>query len=370
MKKLLVASAFALLASAAFAFSWSGIIDNNTKVSTSEFKAYTLEQSNGIYLSANSKINNNMRLAAEGLYKYNLTLTESSKTFSNIADVDLLKLSGLWKVGTSNVALDFGRFSISDISNTVFSQCSDGLNFKYETAKMKVGLYGGYTGFLNSLNVSMVDTLPDTKDFYSLTAAYIPVGVNFAATTVLGSNVLGAQSFYFKAISTGLTDKIYGTVSLTGPIKTVGSYSAVVVAGLNDYKNFMLYAKADAAAFIANKGMVSGGVEYASGNNGGLKNFVTITSKPVTCTGIQTSGVIVPKVSAMYVSGGLFASLTEKIVVTMPENSADFAGVDSTLSVLYNVFSDLQIGFDVLAFTAKESANSKYSFTAKATLAF
>lgn len=370
MKKSIVLAALSIFASAAFALSWSGIIENNTKVSTVDFSNATLDQSNGVYLSVNAPINKTLRFSGEALYKYNWNFTDSNNTFSNIADVDLLKLSGLWKLGTANLALDAGRFSISDLSGTVFSQCSDGVNVKYETAKWKAGLYAGYTGLLNSLNVSMTDTLSETHDFYSLAAAYIPVGVNYAYTSLLGSNVIGAQAYFFKAISDGFKDKIYGTVSLSGPVSTTGSYSTAAVLGVNDYNDFMLYAKADYSAFISNKGMVGTGIEYASGDQGPFKKFVTVTSKPVSCTGILTSGVIVPKLNAMFVNKNVFASLIEKVVITMPETEADFAGVDSTLTVLYNLFSDVQLGCDVMAFVGKESKSNKFSATVKATLAF
>lgn len=370
MKKSFAIAVFALCASMGFALSWNGLFENNTKVSTPDFKNGSFDQSNGIYLSVNAPINKTMRFTGEALYKYNLNLTDNKSTFSNIADVDLFKFSGIWTSGNSNISVDAGRFSISDLAAAFFTQTSDGVNFKYETAKWNVGVYGGYTGLLNSLNVSMSETLAETKDFYSLSVAYIPVGLNFSLTSLFGSTSLGGQAYLFKAVTSEKTDKMYGTVSISGPVSNVGVYSAAVVVGFDNWKDVMLYAKADYSAFISNKGVIGAGVEYASGNQGALKSYKTITAKTVSSTSIPASGVIVPKLSGMFVANNLVATVTEKVVFGMPETQVDFVGVDSAVTVLYNVFSDVQIGCDLMAFVGKDSAANKYSVTAKATLAF
>jgi len=370
MKKILSLALLSVFVSAAFSFSWNGVLDNNTKLSTTGFKELTLDQSNGIYLSVNVPVNEALRFTAEGMYKYNVNVTASKTTLTNTADIDLFKVNYLMKLGTSNLSFDAGRFSYSDVSGAVFSQCSDGVNVKYETAKWKAGFYGGYTGILNSLNVSMTEVRSGSHDFYSLCVPYIPLGVNFAYTSLFGSNAIGAQAFYFKSASNNYTDKIYGIVTLSGPVSTNGSYSTALVAGLNNYKDFMLYLKADYTAFINNNCMFNGGIEYASGNHGAIKSFVPITYKSASSSGLQVSGVVLPKASIIYVNSELFASLTEKIVLSVPEEKLDFAGVDSSLTVLYNVFSDLQVGGDVTAFIGKDSSANKFTFTAKASLAF
>ena len=46
-----VVAACFLFASSLCAISWSGVIDDNTKISTSEFLEFSLFQSNGVYFS-------------------------------------------------------------------------------------------------------------------------------------------------------------------------------------------------------------------------------------------------------------------------------------------------------------------------------
>lgn len=367
MKKSLGLIALTFIIASSFAASWSGVLDNNTKLFTTDFDKMAITQSNGIFLSTNVPINETFRFSGEVLYKYNLNAMESKTDFQNIVDADLIKLNGLWKMGTSNLSFDAGRFIISDLSSTVFSQTSDGVNVNYETAKWKVGAYVGYTGLLNSLNVSMTDLTISKNDFYNLTVAYVPASVNFAYTSLFGSNVIGAQAYYFLGITEGLTNKLYGEISLSGPVSTSGSYSTSVVAGLND-KDFMLFAKADYSAFISKKTIVGGGIDFAT------KNFVTITAKTASSNGTPLSGVLVPRINGMFVSDKFIATLNEKIVFSIPQNqpdkSFDFVGLDSAITVLYNIFSDLQVGCDVGAFVSKEKGQNLFSVTAKATLVF
>ena len=153
MKKLVISGilATAFVFSSAFAISWSGMVDNNSKLSANnDFSVMALEQSNGVYLSVNSNIvdGGSLRFSGEGLYKYkfNYNFDTKDNSFKNIADVDLLKLSGDWSIANGHLALALGRYKYSDFSGTVFSQTSDGLYLTYDTLKIKASVYGGFTG--------------------------------------------------------------------------------------------------------------------------------------------------------------------------------------------------------------------------------
>ena len=86
---------------------------------------------------------------------------------------------------------------------------------------------------------------------------------------------------------------------------------------------------------------------------------------------MKNNGVIVPKVGVMYVAGKFFASATERIIITMPKDEAKLDGFDTSVNVIYNAFSDLQLGCDIGAYICKETkTNSNYYATVKASLAF
>jgi len=380
MKKLLgTITTVVVLASSLMAFTWSGLIDNNTKLSSNDFETYGLNQSNALYLSMNTPVSTsgNLKFSAEGLYKYTYNKADETSAFTNIIDLDLAKLSGKWNVSNGAVTLAAGRFLMSDSSGVVFAQTSDGLNLGYETGFIKASFYAGYTGLLNSLNVSMVDVNADATNtqFYNLSAGYIPLGLELAYTAFCDTNTIGFQGFYFLDPERKLNDKLYGTLSINGPVSSVGAYSFVTTVGSADLENdsLMLYSKFDFTYYLAQNGILSLGAEYASGSHLGLNPFTTITTRTAYNAGggMPLSGVILPNVTGIFIHNNLFASLTEKIVCAMPQEECTLQGFDTSVSVLYNVLSDVQVGCDITAFAdINTSSLNYYAATIRASLSF
>lgn len=364
-----------LLASAA-ALSWGGLVDNNTRFSSNDdFTRLALNQSNGIYFSVNSNLNKNasMRIAAEGLYKYNASFDfkENETKFKNIADVNLLKFTGNWALGPGALALNLGRFQYQNFSGSVFSQVSDGAYISFDTLDVKASVYAGYTGLLNRLNVSMVDN--ETKDddqFYALCPKYIPLAADISYKKLFEYHTVGLQAAAFLPLSDDYKMKAYGTLILNGYIGTLASYDARVTLGTEKFDGLMLDAKLDGTFYASNNLMVTAGGEYVSGAQGDIKPFLTISSRSFGGAPVY-NGVIVPKVGVMYVAGKFFASATERIIITMPKDEAKLDGFDTSVNVIYNAFSDLQLGCDIGAYICKETkTNSNYYATVKASLAF
>lgn len=380
MKKLLLTLTAGLFAvSSVFAFTWSGLVDNTTKGSTTDFENFGLYQANSLYLSMAVPVSasGNLKFSAEGLYKYNLNKTGDTSVFTNIVDLDLFKFAGKWNSDKGVAALAAGRFSYSDDSGVVFSQTSDGINFSFEGASLRTSVYAGYTGLLNSLNVSMLAVNPDADNtqFYDLCAGYVPLGLEIACTSLFGSNTIALQGLYFLDPARNMNDKLYGTLSLKGPLASIGAYSFVTTLGAADLSDFtpMIYSKIDFTCYVAQSGIISFGAEYASGAQFGLDPFSTVTSKTATNAGggMQLSGMILPNITGIFVYNNLFASLSEKVVCAMPEEELTFQGFDTTLSVLYNVLSDVQIGCDIAAFADISASSLSYcAATLKASLSF
>lgn len=377
MKKLIL-SAFASLCllSAVSALSWGGLLDNNSTLSTNDdFSAWSLNQSNGIYLSVTSDLNESgsLKFAAEGLYKYFLDcdFKNSDSKFKNVADCDLFKISGDWVTGNGAISLNAGRFLVSDFSGTVFSQTSDGLYLSYDSLKLNASLYAGYTGLLNRLNVSMVENeFEDDDQFYKLCPGFVPLAAGLSYKALFETNTIGLQGEVFVPVKEENKIKAYGTLSLSGQIGTAGNYNAKFILGTEKFDGLMLDAKLDAGIFLNASSMVSLGGEYVSGANGDIKPFVTISSRSFGHSGFS-NGVIVPKASFMYAAGKLYANATEMVIVAMPEKEAKLDGFDTGINILYNLFSDLQVGCDLSAYICtEEKARSNYSATLKASLAF
>lgn len=361
-----------------FALSWSGVIDNTTKISENhDFTVPVLEQSNGIYLSLRAPISKKGSLVfdAEALYKYNLkyAFKTNTSTFKNIVDSDLFRLSGSWKLGNGMLNMNAGRFYVNDSNGIVFNQISDGLLLAYNAKKFDAKLYGGYTGLLNSFNVSMVENtiVPEkNKDFYSLCPQYIPVMADFSYKTLFNKHTVGILGEAFIPVSTVYKQKMYGSVYLKGPVSTWGSYSVVFTAGTVEFKKFMFDGKADFNVYVP-KGMITAGAEYLSSANENILTFTGITSRTIT-NDSRFNGGIIPKLSYMFVKRNLYASVTGKGVIGITKADTKFHGIDVSGSVIFNILSDLQISCIIDTFTGfddyKKAGN--YAATLKAALQF
>lgn len=382
MKKIIVSSLLAVscLFSSAFALSWSGLVDDNTKLSANyDFSKIMLNQSNGIYLSVNSNLNadGSMRLAAEGLYKYSLNadFDANDSTFKNIADLDLFKFTGEWVTEGGLISLNLGRFNYSDFSGTVFSQESDGLYLSYSTRKIKAALYGGYTGLLNRLNVSMVENEYEEDDqFYALCPKYIPLLADFTYKGLFDVHSIGLQFAGYVPVTDDNNLKFYGSLIANGFLGTKASYDARFTLGSeqieNKFDGIMLDAKLDANFFASSNLMVTAGGEYVSGAQGDIKPFMTLSSRSFGGAPFY-NGVIVPKLGLMYAADKLYANLTERIIISLPEDEAKLDGFDTSVNLVYNLFSDLKLGCDLGAYICKEVKEmSSFYATVKASLAF
>ncbi len=361
-----------------FAVSWAGVIDNTTKFSENhDFSEPAMEQSNGVYLSVRAPISEKGSLVfdAEVLYKYNLkaAFKTNKTTFKNIVDCDLLRLSGSWKLGNGTFNMNAGRFFANDSNGTVFNQISDGLSLVYSAKKIDFKVYAGYTGLLNRINVSMTDNAvvaEDKDDFYRLCPQYIPVIADFSYKTLFNRHTIGLQGEAFFPVSDKLSQKTYGTIYLRGPISTNSSYSAFFTVGAVKFEKFMLDGSLDFNVFISN-GMITAGAEYLSSASDSLIAFTSITSRTVTNDPLFAGGVI-PKISYMYAKGKLYASITGKGVISMANNNTKFHGIDASGTVVFNIFSDLQITGIIDAFIGMDEAkkSSNYAATLKAALQF
>ena len=377
MKKILLSTILSLtFCLSSFAFSWSGLIDNNTRTSANhDFSAISLNQGNGIYLSFSHNLseNGNLRLAAEGLYKYSLNCDfKNNKTvFKNIADLDLLKFTGDWNLGNGSLSLSAGRFQYADYSGSVFSQLSDGLYLTYDNLKIKASLYAGYTGLLNRLNVSMVENENKEDDqFYALCPGYIPVAADFAYKALFETNTIGLQAAGYIPVSEKNKMKAYGSLVLSGYFGTIGSYDARFTLGTEKFERLMLDAKLDTNFYILSSLMLTLGGEYVSGAQGDIKPFVTLSSRSFGSAPVY-NGVIVPKAGLLFAAGNFYGSVTERAILSMPKDEVKLAGFDTSLNLAYKLFSDVLIACDAGAYICSEKNElSNYYATLKASLTF
>ncbi len=376
MKKLVLCSLLGVFSVSAFALSWGGILNNNSKLSANnDFSRLSLNQSNGVSFFVKSPLNSNenLKFSGEVLYKYNLDYDFDSKesTFTNILDCDLLKISGKWAFEKGTFSLDAGRFKFGDFSGTVFTQTSDGVAVSYDDIKIKAGFYAGYTGLLNRLNVSMTDNEYEAgQQFYKLCPQYIPLVANVAYKALFDSHTIALQGECFIPLKNELKTKAYATAMLNGSVGSSASYNLKATFGTQKFENLMLDTKATLNLFVIENSIISLSGEYVSGNQGLFDTFETITTRSYGNAPVS-GGVILPQAAFVYAKNSFVASLSETCVIEFPSEKAELNGFDTSVNLVYNVLSDVQLGFDLGAYLCtKEKTGSNYYAAFKASLAF
>ena len=385
MKKNLIASLLVIAGFFApvFALSWSGLIDNNTKFSENhDFSELKLNQSNGLYLSLTSPINDNLSFGGEILYKFVLdaNFKANANSVKHIVDCDLLQLTGNWLAGNGILGLKVGRFYAHDLTGAAFSQTSDGLSLSYNLSKISLNFYAGYTGLLNRLNVSMADNSAaaaldgrpaNDVMIYALCPMYIPVIADFSYNTLFQKHTLGFEAEMFIPVNAMLSNKFYGTLSLKGPFSTTVGYDAAFTFGLLKFEKFMFDANANINLYMVKNSMITAGCELISWTNGSLIAFAPVSSRSFTADPSFAGGLL-PKLSFMFAKNAFYGSLTGKGVIAMGTSDAKFHGIDISASAIYNLLSDVQLACDLAAFIGLDAfrQSSNYSATIKACLAF
>ena len=383
MKKVIMSVAILLasLTTSLFALEWGGLVNNTTVVTTPDFKGVKINQGNEFYLWANGPLNKSqtLRFAAEGKYKFNWDSYYSNYPnhgMDHALDVTLLKLSGNWVFGNKKLLLDVGRFNYADKVGAYFFQPSDGLSLRYEAISSRFGLYAGYTGLLNKHTVLMqndVDLGEENSILYDFTYGYVPIMLD-ATFSHVGPLEIGLQASYFLDIANkGKASQAYGTVTLAGGLSNIGQYSVNLVAGTNNFKDLMMYGAADITFYVNDNVLLMVGSEYASGKNESMKisTFRPITARPFGTGNEIDSMVIAPRASSVFMIGNFLMTLNEKLTLSLYNEKFEVNSLDSNLSMVYNVFSDLQLGLSGMAsVNFKDKSQNNYGVVVNASLSF
>ena len=360
MKKFLIAVILICTSftSSLFSLEWGGLVDNATTASTVDFKSFPINQSNGVSLWMKGALDKKktLNISTELMYRYNLVINDGTTTFTNIVDLNLLKLSGKWAFGRNNLFIDVGRFPYNDISSGIYSQKSDGISARFGNLLWNTGLFVGYTGLLNRFTVGMTDNAilePKMSEFYDLSYGFIPILADFTLANVNNNN-LSFQLGYFLDIDKKAGDKSKALFEFVanGFLGYFGSYSVAVAAASENFKNLMIYSNFDLSFYISNNILLSVGADYTSGDHGFLGFFTPVTHKPIhnSQSVIFGADVIVPRLTGIFVIDKLCITANEKVVMSVPKKGFTFNGLDTSVSAVYNIFSDLQVGLMVNAY--------------------
>jgi hypothetical protein len=361
------------------AFDWGGILNNNTQGNKTESFGASITQSNALYLWTLSEITDtDLMFSSEIMYEYKYNRAKYYSSFENIFDVDLLRLNGSLYLTKGILDFSIGRFFVSDVTNSIFSQTSDGLLLKYGVKNTDFSFYTGYTGLLNAHNVSIlnVDGTTDAieKDFYSLCKPYIPITVAVVFKQLFLQQSVSLAANTFIDASKNNDNRFYATITFDGPLSQGIYYDWATTFAAYNFEEVSNYSKLKFHIFITESLYTSIGLEYASGNNGGFEAFRTFTSKPIVSAAetIETSGIILPAITLSRNLDNIYTSFDAKLLLDCANSSVSVWGPEVVASVVYNAFYDLQFCLDASAFWDIKGKGklTNYSATLKVNVVF
>lgn len=359
------------------AYEWGGLFDNTSKITFAE-NSKLLDQSDSLFMWFSASLNNegNIYFKGEGMFKFNhLNNLDGWSKNLNIIDIDLLKFAGDFDTSAGKISASVGRFFVSDFSGAIFTQVSDGAYVNFTMPKTAISAYAGYTGLLNSKTVTILGGEYKDGQFYTTATPFVPVTLSASFPSLFMNQTLSVQaSGFFRADGTE-DNRAYGTLHLSGPIASKVFYTVLTDFGTKNFNGLMNFSKVSVAYFPKSNIYINGGIEYASGEQFGLKAFNGFSSRYAysSLVDAQTTGCVVPQVSASIslMENSVVLGANIKSVFVCPDESFEAKGLQFDVNAIYNVFSDLQTAVTLSAFKGyKNSSEDKLSLTLKAAFSF
>lgn len=362
MKKFLISIivTFCVVAAPLCAFEWGGLITDDTGFSIPD---YTLNQSNGISLWFNTPIGEDFSFSGEALYKYNFNKPKDiDGTLSHLVDVPLLKFSGEIETSGGSLELNAGRFNYVDKTSAVYSNTCDGVSVDYTLPLVKFGAFAGYTGLVNSLT-SYLPSLNNNK-FYNMAYAYAPVSAYVEFPALLGNQSFGVQGLVMLDLGSIKKNSYFANITLSGPVTNRIYYSLVSSLGSVDFDSLMLYSAFSLIAFPADGIFINAGAEFGSAEGqGGFSSFASLAS--------SAGGKIVPKLGFTFATNKISFDLSGRYNLAYDGSGYKGAGIDASAGIIYNIFSDFQVGLNFKAsLDPSDSAKNTYAGSLNVALAF
>lgn len=383
MKKALCASVAVLLAASALsAVEWGGVITNETMFA-GKVDSLKLKQSDSADLWLNVPFNktNSINLSAEGYYKFVYDDTEiADETFENVLNLSLLEFSLSRMIqGGKVLSVSAGRFSVSDLTGFVFDQAVDGVSVGLSTAAADFSVFAGYTGLLNSKEVTIIT--PDDTEYeessgalYTLAPKYLPFGFSAVFPSLFANQNLSFEGWGFVDFNGDSYSRYYASVGLDGFLMSRLFYKIQTVFGTENFESLMNLTLFSLDFNPVNKlGVRLYGV-YASGEQGKLSAFsgfssVTAVSarfEDILYSSLLTGGFVVSNTFGNI----LFVSAGGSVLFDISDSSAEYFGIQFSADVLWNIFHDVQVGFSASQLICEQSDNSRTALSLKAALAF
>lgn len=207
-------------------------------------------------------------------------------------DIALLKLNYDNKFGSDTINIGAGRFFISDLTGKIFAQNCDGAIISFATPGFSFSIYGGFTGLLNAQNAKILNGKGVSKSVdsaYAFADKYLILNAAVSFPYLFANQTLGFQFIGTFGFDNEKANRMYGTLSLNGPLNDILFYNLNSTVAFNNatgkdgYQtsnlsnlSLMLLVSKINTLFALNG-------TYASGQKeGGIKQFVGFTHMTAT----------------------------------------------------------------------------------------
>ncbi len=383
MKKLLLSALILTSAAFSFAFDFGGSLGNITKFQDTTYAdGLSLDQKNyaTLWTKIPFKATSNY-FFTQGRYQFEYD--DSTQDKINAIDFD----SAYFYFSSSNFELKAGRFNHTDISTLVYAQSGDGAELSYSIPSFSAGIYGFYTGLLNSqfITINDSDYTADTDKIYDFCAKYFVSGAKVSLPSFLNEQTLSFEALFATRLEGVKYDRLFVEGCLEGPVSFIDNvfYDVTGVLGVTKYDdgeaklsnlskaNIYFYPGIKDARICLNAVYTTGTPDDSDAKTQAFLAFTSTTAvnsinsdefTSVFLTGMAAS---IKPLDSVLVNAGFDA------VFSTNNNKIEYSGFQYNASLDYQIFSDVYTGTAITQYFDKSDSDiNKTAFSIKAVIVF
>lgn len=333
----------------------------------SENLVFTEKLDSSLYLKVPFTTDGSASLSTEFVYRFQW----SDSQIDHFINLPLLKFNYSAHLDTGLMHIAAGRFSMADGSGKIFSQTSDGLFGSYSASMFMVSAYCGYTGAV-SRNFTTMNEMGITQysgfasDVYTSSLPYVVAGAELTLPNLFWGQSVGIGSWNFIGIQNLKSNKLYGTLALSGPIAgNLYHNTTAIFAGIlgGDAWNFAGLASSQLTYYFDYKGLAANlGLTYAS------KEFQTVTVTTGLIRSEPWTNLFVPAISMSILPLPSLYMAAETNIALLADG--EYTGIGLAGVVGYQLFSDVAFSVSAGHFFAKEQLKKQTKISIKAAISF
>lgn len=379
MKKVLLSLiASILLIAPVSSIEWGGIAKGAGSAKTKNLQVFDYSANAEAYVWTSLPFGESgFSFVTEGYMRGSANVTDIFDPYF-VIDLNLLKFG----YTNDNFKASVGRFIFSDLTGEILNQNMDGARVVVSLPVVNFSAYAGYTGFLNELNVFMVNSdgspISPVGTVYSLAYPYFIGGAAAIFPVIFGNQSFGIEALAALDLVQFSQSRYYLNAKLSGPLGSGLSYNIVSSLGSVNFNTLMNYTAVNFSIYAGSSVVFDFGAEYASGKFAIFSDFAGITSNPLGNNAINTETTkgLSGNIGMSIITNALVISSSTSAIFDMPASEISFTGVQQNLNLSINIFHDLQItagayGFvDIMSILAGDMTKNDFGANVGVAISF